>query len=68
MTFLPALVALPAAWAADVAFIHAQLLPVSGPPIEDATVLVTDGRIEAFGAGLLFQMEPPRSSMPLECG
>ena len=52
MTFLPVLVALPAAWAADVAFVHARLLPVSGPPIEDATVLVTDGRIEAFGAGL----------------
>jgi imidazolonepropionase-like amidohydrolase len=38
--------------AADLALVHATVLPVSGPPILDGTVLVTDGRIEAVGAGL----------------
>lgn len=38
--------------AADLAIVHATVLPVSGPPIEDGTVLVTDGRIEAVGPGL----------------
>ena len=42
----------PAALAADLAIVHATVLPVSGPPIEDGTVLITDGRIEAFGSGL----------------
>jgi len=41
-----------AASAADLALVHARVLPVAGPPIEDGTVLVTDGRIEAVGAGL----------------
>ena len=40
------------AWGADLAIVHATVFPVSGPPIEDGTVLVTDGRIEAVGAGL----------------
>lgn len=40
------------AFAADFAIIHATVLPVSGPAIEDGTVLVSDGRIEAVGAGL----------------
>jgi len=39
-------------WAADLAIIHATVLPVSGPVIADGTVLVSDGRIEAVGAGL----------------
>ena len=38
--------------ATDLAIVHATVLPVSGPAIEDGTVLVTDGRIEAVGAGL----------------
>ena len=38
--------------AADLAIVHATVLPVVGPPIEDGTVLVTAGRIEAVGAGL----------------
>ena len=41
-----------AAMAADLAIVHATVLPVAGPPIEDGTVIVTDGRIEAVGAGL----------------
>ena len=40
------------AWGADLAIVHATVFPISGPPIEDGTVLVTDGRIEAVGAGL----------------
>lgn len=40
------------ALAADLAIVHANVLPISGPPIEDGTVLVTGGRIEAVGRGL----------------
>ena len=40
------------AHAADLAFVHATVLPVSGPAIEDGTVLVQDGLITAVGAGL----------------
>jgi imidazolonepropionase-like amidohydrolase len=32
--------------------VHATLLPIAGPELRDATVIVTDGRIEAVGAGL----------------
>jgi imidazolonepropionase-like amidohydrolase len=39
--------------AADLAIVHARLLPISGPAVDDATVLVTGGRIEAIGAGLV---------------
>lgn len=38
--------------AADLAVVHATVLPISGPPIVDGTVLVEDGRITAVGAGL----------------
>ncbi len=41
-----------AALAADLAIVHATALPVSGPPIPDATLLVDDGRISALGPGL----------------
>ena len=41
-----------AALAADLAIVHATVLPVSGSAIEDGTVLVTGGHIEAVGAGL----------------
>ncbi len=41
-----------AAAAADLAIVHATVLPVSGPPIEDGTVVVSGGRIRAVGAGL----------------
>jgi imidazolonepropionase-like amidohydrolase len=44
--------ALPAAVAADLAIIHARVLPVDAAPIEDGTVLVTGGRIEAVGRAL----------------
>jgi imidazolonepropionase-like amidohydrolase len=44
--------AAPPARAADVALLHATLLPVSGPPIEDGTLVLRDGRIAAIGAGL----------------
>jgi len=37
------------AFAADVAFVGATVLPVSGPPIEQGTVLVHDGKIAAVG-------------------
>ncbi len=40
-----------AALAAELAIVHATVLPVSGPPIEDGTVLITDGRISAVNAG-----------------
>jgi imidazolonepropionase-like amidohydrolase len=43
---------LAAAWAADLAIVHVTALPISGPPVADATVLVTGGKIEALGAGL----------------
>ena len=38
--------------AADLAVVHATVLPVSGPAIEDGTILITDGRIEAIGPAL----------------
>ena len=41
-----------AASAADLAIVHATLLPGVGPPIADATVIVEAGRITAIGAGL----------------
>lgn len=33
----------------DLAVTHARVLPVTGPPLEDATVLVRDGTIRAVG-------------------
>ena len=36
------------AQAADLAIVHAEILPVSGPLIPDGTVLVEDGRITGF--------------------
>jgi len=42
---------LQAALAADLAIVHATILPVSGPAIEDGTVVVADGRITAVEAG-----------------
>ncbi|HCH65550.1 MAG: amidohydrolase [Deltaproteobacteria bacterium] len=38
--------------AADLAIVHATVLPVVGSTIEDGTVLVEDGRIVAVGSGL----------------
>ncbi len=58
MTLLPLLAArllfgiVPAAGAATFAILHATVLPVSGPPIEDGTVVVTDGRIAAVGRAI----------------
>jgi len=54
LLFAPLLVGLyaPPAQAADLAIVHATVMPVSGPPIEDGTVLVEDGRITAVGVGL----------------
>jgi imidazolonepropionase-like amidohydrolase len=52
-----------AAFASDLAIQHATVLPISGPPIADATVLVTDGRIEAVGAGLPV---PPGTAMVID--
>lgn len=52
MTSLLLLAAVSIAAAADLAIVHATVLPVAGPPIEDGTVLVSGGRIEAVGAGL----------------
>ncbi|MDP2311672.1 MAG: amidohydrolase [Pseudomonadota bacterium] len=40
------------AQAASFAIVHATVLPVSGPPIADGTVVVTDGKIAAVGAGV----------------
>ncbi len=42
----------PAAVAADWAMVHATALPGRGQTIEDATILVKNGRIEAIGSGL----------------
>ncbi|MDP2305077.1 MAG: amidohydrolase [Pseudomonadota bacterium] len=39
------------AHAASFAIVHATILPVSGPPIADGTIVVTDGKIAAIGAG-----------------
>jgi imidazolonepropionase-like amidohydrolase len=41
-----------ATWAASFAITHATVLPVSGPPILDGTVVVTDGKIAAVGTGV----------------
>ncbi len=41
-----------AARSADVAIVHANLLPISGPPVADGTVLIEGGRIVAVGPGL----------------
>lgn len=43
---------LTAAFAADLAILHATVLPVSGPPIADGTVIVDDGIIVAVGPRL----------------
>lgn len=43
---------LAAARAASFALVHATVLPVSGPPIGDGTVVVTDGTIAAVGMGV----------------
>ena len=40
------------ALAADLAIVGATVLPISGPPIEQGTVLVRDGKIAAVGASL----------------
>ena len=48
---LPLLLA-SAALGADLALVNATVLPVSGPPLEQATVLIAEGRIEALGEGL----------------
>ncbi len=48
---LAGLTGAPAA-ASDLAIVHATVLPIEGPPIEDGTVLVRDGRIEAVGPSL----------------
>jgi imidazolonepropionase-like amidohydrolase len=39
------------ALAVPLAIVHATVLPVSGPPIEDGTVVVVDGRIQSVEAG-----------------
>jgi imidazolonepropionase-like amidohydrolase len=36
--------------AATLAIVHATALPISGPPVEDATVVVTDGKIVSVAA------------------
>lgn len=41
-----------AAEAASFAIVHATVLPVSGPPIPDGTVVVTDGKIAAVGTNV----------------
>ncbi len=43
---------LASARAATFAIVHATVLPVSGPPVEDGTVVVTDGKIAAVGKGV----------------
>ncbi|MDP6935030.1 MAG: amidohydrolase, partial [Myxococcota bacterium] len=48
-----------AAVAADLAIVNANLIPVSADPLEDATVLVTDGRIEALGVDLVIPEGTP---------
>src|ERR1700739_2830688 len=37
--------------AADVAITHAKIFTLAGPPIEDGTVVIHDGKIAAVGAG-----------------
>ncbi|MCK6505467.1 amidohydrolase family protein [Myxococcota bacterium] len=41
-----------AALAADLAIVNTTALPVAGPPVPDAVVLVEDGRVAAIGSGL----------------
>jgi imidazolonepropionase-like amidohydrolase len=36
-----------------IAIVNGRVFPVSGPPVEGATVLITDGKIAAVGAGIL---------------
>jgi imidazolonepropionase-like amidohydrolase len=38
--------------AADVAITHAKIFTLAGPPIEDGTVVIHDGKIAAVGAGV----------------
>lgn len=40
------------AFAAELAIVHAHVIPVDGPPIVDGTVVVDGGKITAVGAGL----------------
>lgn len=47
------LAAMPGRLAAEtLAFTGATLLPISGPPVEDGTLVIRDGRILAVGAGV----------------
>lgn len=52
LTSLLPLLGVPSAAAADLAIVHATVLPVTAPTIEDGTVLVHDGRITAVGRDL----------------
>lgn len=46
-------------YAADLAIIHANLLPVSSAPIEDATLIVDKGKIIALGHALTIPVGTP---------
>ena len=48
---LTAMLALPAA-AQTIAITGGKVYPVSGPPIENGTVIITNGRITAVGANV----------------
>lgn len=50
------------ALAADLAIVHATVLPVSGPPVADGTVVIDQGRIVAVGPSLV----PPPGTPTLD--
>lgn len=52
LTFLAAMLMAAAAGAQSVAITGGRVFPVSGPPIDNATVLIVDGKIAAVGAGV----------------
>jgi len=52
LTAMVAAVALNAQTAGDYAVTHAKIFTLAGPPIEDGTVLIHDGKIAAIGTGI----------------
>lgn len=45
-----------------IAFVHARIVPVTSPPIDDATLVIRDGRIVAVGRGIV----PPAGAVTID--